>query len=645
MLTLSETLGPRGPLAAQIPGFQSRVQQQEMAEAVAEALDGGDALVSEAGTGTGKTFAYLVPAILSGRKVIVSTGTKNLQDQLFHRDLPVVRRALAVPVSVALLKGRANYLCLHRLEQLGSGDSAAGVDSGGKLREIAAWAAGTRYGDIAELAAVAENDPIWARVTSTSESCLAQNCPAFDNCYLNKARREAQAADVVVVNHHLLFADMALRDEGFGELLPAADAFIVDEAHQLPAVASDFFGLALSSNQLLELARDSDAEYRSEINEDTAVARAADALQKAVQDLRLAFGVPSRRAPWTEFASNRDVSGACEAVAERLAALAALLKPLAERSKTLESCHRRATVLAERFELLTRAAPEDHVHWVETWRRAFRLHVTPLDIAPNFRSHMEAMGGAWIFTSATLAVAGDFTHFIERLGIEHARTRCWDSPFDYARQGLCFLPGDMPDPNSDSYTARVIEVARRVITASQGRAFVLFTSYRALEQADSTLRDAIPYPVLVQGEGPRDRLLARFRSMGNAVLLGTSSFWEGVDVRGEALSCVIIDRLPFAAPNDPVLQARIEALRQRGVNPFMAYQVPAAVIALKQGAGRLIRDVNDRGVLVVCDPRLRTKTYGRVFLKSLPPMPRTDDIAQVEQFFAAEHGAAVEPGA
>ena len=625
-------LGPQGPFARQVDGFAPRAEQQAMSEAVFRALQDGHHLIVEAGTGTGKTYAYLVPALMSGLKVIVSTGTKNLQDQLFHRDLPVGREALQVPVSVALLKGRSNYLCLHRLE-LAEEIPFGQVEDARKIQVIRQWAGRTRIGDIAELPAVDEQDIIWSKVTSTPDNCLGSDCDYYDRCHLVEARRQAQAADVVVVNHHLLFADMALRETGFGELLPSADAFIIDEAHQLPDVASSFFGTGLSGNQLLELARDSRDEYLREINEDREVERLADQLDRAVRDMRLLFRQPGQRGNWKEVAGQRDMQEVTGTLQLRLDELKAALEQCAPRNKAMEKCHQRAEELAARFKLLTAVHDSDDIHWYEVHKRTFSLHLTPLDIADNFREQLAQHPASWIFTSATLAVADSFEHFQRRLGLEQADTARWDSPFDFAQQTLLYLPPSMPAPNAPQYTEAVVEQARAVLSITRGRAFLLFTSHRALQEAARLLRDRIGWPLFVQGEAPRDVLLERFRQAGNGVLLGTSSFWEGVDVRGEALSCVIIDKLPFASPGDPVLQARIEAMQKQGINAFMNYQLPAAVITLKQGAGRLIRDVNDYGVLMICDPRLTGKPYGRVFLQSLPPMPRSRELSAVQAFF------------
>ena len=632
-------LGPDGPLARAVPGFAPRVQQQRMAAAVAEALRERHTLVVEAGTGTGKTFAYLVPALLSGQRILISTGTRHLQDQLFHRDLPVVREALGLPVQVALLKGRANYLCQHRLSVTRAEGRLAAREQIDQLAAIADWAGRTRSGDIAELTAIGEDAAIWPRVTSTADNCLGSDCDWFGECHVLRARREAQEAEVVVINHHLLFADMALKEEGFGELLPSVDALIIDEAHQLPATASQFFGSSLGSRQLQELARDAVAEYVREAGSASGLPDTAQRLENAVQDVRLALGRGEQRAAWKQVAASRPLQAALRTLAEQIEALAAQLEAQAPRSRGLDACWRRALALREQLRQSTETPPADHVHWFETHRRSFRIQLTPLDIADLFRARRQALPDTWIYTSATLSVNGSFSHFATRLGLDEPVSLQLDSPFDFARNALLYLPDAMPDPNSAQYVQRVLEVAEGVIEAACGRTFLLFTSYRALHEAARRLRGRCLFPLLVQGDAPRSELLERFRELGDAVLLGTSSFWEGVDVRGEALSCVLIDKLPFASPGDPVLQARIEALRKRGGNPFVEEQLPHAVITLKQGVGRLIRDVDDRGVLVLCDPRLTSRSYGRVFLDSLPAMRQTRDPGEVLAFFGCRPAA------
>ena len=631
-MTVTELLGPHGPMADHIPGFSPRAPQQAMAEAVAEALTAPGSLVVEAGTGIGKTFAYLVPVLQAGRRTIVSTGTKHLQEQLFGRDLPNVMAALGVNVSRALLKGRANYLCLHRLD-LALGQ--AGSRFRRELATIGDWARATRSGDISEVGSVAEQSPVWPSVTSTTDNCLGAECPRYGDCFVVKARRQAMEADLVVVNHHLFFADMALREEGFGELLPGVQAFILDEAHQLPDVALRFFGQSMSSRQLANLARDTQLEQQREAGDLRDLPEALYRLDDRAADLRLKLGQGERRVSWQALRNKPGVAEALATLRAQLAEVTGWLETAAPRGRGLENCWRRARILSERLQWLEETPPEGFVQWVETTRRGFSFNFTPIEVAPAFRAHMAALDEAsWVFTSATLAVKGRFDHFMQQLGIEDAATAVFESPFDYARNALLYCPPDMPDPNDGRFDQEVAELIARLAPVTGGRMFALFTSHRALQAAAEALEGRLDYPLLVQGEAPRTELLERFRGLGNAVLLGTGSFWEGVDVRGEALSCVLIDRLPFAAPGDPVLQARLEAARAAGANPFMEIQLPEAVIALKQGAGRLIRDTRDRGVLVLCDPRLRSRSYGRLFLDSLPPMRRTQAFDAVESFFA-----------
>lgn len=633
MLSISDIFSEGGPFQRELPGFLPRPQQQTMAESIAEAIDANEIFVAEAGTGTGKTFAYLVPAMLSGKKVIISTGTKNLQDQLFFKDMPVVRKTLGVPVDVALLKGRSNYLCHHRLDQLLESGRLKQKEQVADLQSIKRWSRQTQMGDIGELTTVSENSPLWYKVTSTADNCLGLDCNRIDDCFLYQARRRAQEADILVINHHLLFADMALKDEGFGELLPGANAYIIDEAHQLPETATQFFGTSLSTNQLLELARDTVAEALSEASDDRSLRNASDQLEKAVHDLRLAFPRELTRAPWQELNQDNRLQAAIEEVGQCLVELNARLEPMAARGKGLDSCARRGAELSLRFEALTGPVPEATIHWFETHSRSVSIHFTPLDVDELFHAQIDNRAASWIFTSATLAVGEHFEHFTDRLGIPEAKTALWDSPFDYPRQAVLFVPKGLPEPSSFNYTRELVEQALPLIKLSGGRTFMLFTSHRALQEAAEMLAGQIDYPLLIQGSLPRGALLERFRELGNAVLLGTGSFWEGVDVRGEALSCVIIDKLPFASPGDPILKARIDSMREGGGNPFMEFQLPQAVISLKQGVGRLIRDVNDRGVMMIGDPRLVNKPYGRVFLDSLPAMTKTREFEVVERFF------------
>jgi len=628
-------LGADGPFARELPNFAPRLAQQAMALAVQQAIAGRDTLIAEAGTGTGKTFAYLVPALLSGERVIISTGTKTLQDQLYFRDLPKVRSVLGARLKTALLKGRANYLCLYRLDQtVREGATFEGAQAA-QLATIRAWSARTRRGDRMELAEVPEESPLWPRVTSTPENCLGVECPFFDDCHVVKARREALEADVVVVNHHLLFADLALKQEGFGEILPGAAAFILDEAHQIPELAGQFFSQSISARQLTELAQDALTECNGITGAIGLLLEPVEALQDALRKLRLAMDALPARGAFQQLQDRADVRGSLHDLRELLATLVELLASQAERSRGMTNLHERADLFVERLDRIVEGeGGRDHdVRWYETFPRGFALYATPLDLAVPMRGLRERTHAAWIHTSATLSVAGNFDHFARQLGLDDPQTLSLESPFDYARQGMCYLPAGLSDPNARDYTEQVIEAVLPVLHASNGRAFLLFTSHRALRRAAELLQDKVPWPLFVQGTAPRPRLLEEFRASGHGVLLGAASFWEGVDVVGEALSVVVIDKLPFAAPDDPVLMARLEALEHSGINPFMGWQVPSAVIALKQGAGRLIRDVHDRGVLVLCDPRLTTKGYGKLFLASLPPMPRTRELADVRAFF------------
>ncbi|MGQ0654447.1 MAG: ATP-dependent DNA helicase [Betaproteobacteria bacterium] len=634
---LERVFQAEGPLAARVPGFRLRPGQLEMAQAIHDAIAANGVLVAEAGTGTGKTFAYLVPALLAGGKVIVSTGTKTLQDQLFDRDLPAVRAALATGANAALLKGRSNYVCLYRLRRSVAGARLPTAEQADDLRRIQVFAAGTATGDRADLAEVAEDSPAWAHATSTRDNCLGQGCPDYGECFVMRARRNALAADVVVINHHLFFADVVLRDEGVAELLPACNTVIFDEAHQLPATARMFFGESVGTAQLGEIARAARLERRAAGGASPELDALGARLGKAARDLRLVMGEGSVRLAWRHA---RDTAGFGDALAAVQRALSQLRRPLdeqSERSEGLASCARRA---AKAHAVLARMAEagEGEVRWVEVLAHSLQLHVTPLSAAELFRRQMDDHPRAWIFTSATLAVGDDFRHFTRELGLDQAAaTQRWASPFDFRRQALLYLPKALPEPNDAGFTEAVIERALPVLEASGGRAFLLFTSLRALRKAHELLRGRIAYPLLVQGTGSRSELLGRFRALGNAVLLGSASFWEGVDVRGEALSLVVIDKLPFAPPDDPVLAARIEALRAQEGNAFNELQLPQAVLALKQGAGRLIRDETDRGVLMLCDPRLVSKSYGRRILQSLPPMKLTRELREVQGFFAATH--------
>ena len=615
-----------------------------MALRVAYAMRDRRILLAEAGTGTGKTVAYLVPALIAGGKVIISTGTKTLQDQLFHRDLPAVRQALGVPVTASLLKGRANYVCHHHLERHLQEGRLATREEVADLHAIERFSARTGTGDKAELAAVPEDSGAWALATSTRENCLGSRCAHFGQCFVMKARREALAADVVVVNHHLFFADVMLRDEGMAELLPSCNTIIFDEAHQLPDTATAFFGEAITTGRILDLCRDALAEVLAEARDVRALPDFVRRTEKAARDLRIAVGLNDARVPASSVAASAEFNDALAELRTALSGLAHALAALVERGEGISNCAQRAAELGATLDRWCDEAHDDVVRWLEAYTHTLALHMTPLAVAGPFKRQLEG-ARSWIFTSATLAVGGDFSHYQRQLGLDDAETANWESPFDYGRNALLYLPRNLPLPNSLEHTEAVIDAALPVLVAAGGRAFLLFTTLRAMRQARDRLKQRmqairLDVPLLTQGEGSRSELLDRFRRLGNAVLVASASFWQGVDVRGDALSVVVIDKLPFAPPDDPVLAARLAHLRRTGGNPFIDFQVPQAAIALKQGAGRLIRDESDRGVLVVCDPRLVAKRYGRVLLESLPPMRQTRDLADVEAFFAVGSGRA-----
>lgn len=629
---ITDAFSPEGTLSQNIHGFRPRDAQLEMAQAVGRAVKFAKSAVIEAGTGTGKTFAYLVPALLSGKKTIISTGSKNLQDQLFNRDLPTIQKALKYKGKVALLKGRANYLCLERLDQVIAmgvvGDKSVLAD----LAKVRKWHTGTKTGDLSECITIAEDSPILPQLVSTAESCLGSDCPNYKECYVVQARRRALEADVVVVNHHLFCADMAVKETGFGELIPDAELIIFDEAHQLPDIASQYFGQSLTSRQLFDICKDSNIVYRTELKDLAQLGKASDHLQKVVQDFRLLLGDGNKRGNLREILQDPKVVEGFAKLNENIDFLSEVVKKSLGRSETLDKIFERLAEVKAQLKRLGDTSVVGYCYWYEINGRSFGLHITPLTVADKFGEQMRANQVGWIFTSATLEVGGKFDHFCQRLGIENAEQMVLQSPFDYACQSLLCVPRYLPDTNKSHTLTELGQLLKPVIEANNGRCFLLCTSYFMMRGLADFLREQSSLSVLLQGETSKSRLLEKFVAEPNSVLVATQSFWEGIDVRGDALSLVIIDKLPFTAPDEPLLKARMEDCKLQGGDPFNDIQIPEAVITLKQGVGRLIRDVTDRGAVIICDSRLVMRQYGSTFLKSLPPSKRTRDLAKVLTF-------------
>lgn len=622
-----------GWLSQNITGFRPRAAQLEMAQAVGKAVKFATPVVVEAGTGTGKTFAYLVPALLSGKKTIVSTGSKNLQDQLFNRDLPTIQKALKYKGKVALLKGRANYLCLERLDQVVAmgvlGDKSVLAD----LKKVTKWHHSTKTGDLSECVTIAEDSPILPQLVSTTESCLGSDCPHYKDCYVVQARRKAMEADIVVVNHHLFCADMAVKETGFGELIPEAELVIFDEAHQLPDIASQYFGQSLSSRQLFDICKDTHIVYRTELKDVAQLGKASDHLTKVVQDFRLLIGGEGQhRGNLRDLFQDKKVVDGLNKVAENIDFLSEVVKKSLGRSETLDKIFERLAEVKIQLKKLMDTTVTGYCYWYEANGRSFGLHITPLTVADKFGEQLKNQQIGWVFTSATLEVGGKFDHFCQRLGIENAEQLVLQSPFDYQNQSLLCVPRYLPDTNKTNTLTALGQLLKPVIEANQGRCFLLCTSYYMMRGLADFLREHSSLNVLLQGETSKSRLLEKFVKEDNSVLVATQSFWEGIDVRGDDLSLVIIDKLPFTSPDDPLLKARMEDCKLQGGEPFSDIQIPEAVITLKQGVGRLIRDVSDRGVVIICDSRLVMRNYGQIFLKSLPPSKRTRDLNSVIHF-------------
>lgn len=622
----------KGRLTTAIPGFIPRAQQVELASAIARAIHEKTTLVAEAGTGTGKTYAYLIPCLLSGKKALISTATKTLQDQLFHKDLPMLVRSLGLAIRVQNLKGRANYLCRYRVELHAEEGRFISPQCAHEILHVREKLAQLTDGERGELPEINEDSPVWPYVTSTADNCLGTECEFHQTCFLVKARKRALDADVVVINHHLYFADSRLKEEGFGELLPGVDVVVFDEAHQLPDIAANFHGERVGTRQCRDALDDTLREWPVLDLANQPLKQLSHQLDQMLEALLLSLPPREERLGWEEVSRHKAFVVAWDSL---LALITEVLQCFSaanlEEHPGLARCKTRLEELS-RLLLSFATGNLQQIRWLERFKHHVVFHATPFDIGEAFHASLLKQSRAYIFTSATLTMAGSFDCFIKPLGLTTAKTLLLPSPFDFQQQALLYLPRGLPDPKDLSYYDALLIKALPVIEACGGRCFFLFTSHRALKQVALLLGNTLSYPLLIQGDEAKPILLARFREMGNAVLLGTATFWEGVDVKGEALSCVIIDKLPFASPVDPVIRGKMAYLKSRGLSGFDELSLPNAVLALKQGVGRLIRDASDRGVLMIADPRLTGRDYGRRIFASLPLMHKTRDEQTVLTF-------------
>ncbi len=629
-----------GPLSETLPSFEPRPGQRQMAAAVADIFEDGGILLAEAGTGTGKTLAYLIPAILSGHRVLVSTGTKNLQDQIYYKDLPYLRSALDVSFTATYMKGRANYLCLHRFADVRDSEEPRLQAERSYLEVIEQWVGQTETGDRAEIEDLPDDVPIWNEISATAENCLGTECPSYDDCFITRMRQRAIESDIVIVNHHLLCADAAVRQSAYGEVIPNCSHVVIDEAHQLEDIATHYFGMVASSYRLAELARDAHRLLASDPNADPLATSDVHRIVDDTQDrARMFFGSLTRlgvtgertRVTTAVLAQTEEPAG------QLVAALSAFERALIQidnPSEEVQTLAQRAAELQDQLKFLLRASDPNYVYFLDLRGKGVFLRASPIDVSAIVRDVLLARNNGSILTSATLTVDGSFDYIRGRLGVDQALEVRLPSEFNFRHQSVLYLPRRMPEPRSESFTSAVADELTNLLAVTEGRAFVLFTSYANLRAVRDQLETTLTYPLLVQGSAPRTTLLREFRTTPGAVLLATSSFWQGVDVAGAALTCVVIDKLPFASPADPITAARMEAVEARGGNPFSEYQVPLAILTLLQGLGRLIRHRRDRGVLALLDPRIRTKGYGRRFLASLPPAPIIHDLSDVATFLA-----------
>ena len=628
---------PQGPLNDCLNNYQLRTEQVEMAKSVSNAIKDKESLVIEAGTGVGKTFAYLYPSLLKGGRVVISTATKNLQDQLFFNDIPKIREALKISVKVNILKGRANYICKLRMENTNQEGMFFNKNDAKYLHLIKAYSDNSDSGEVSEISKIPENSAIWPMVTSTKENCLGQDCEFYKNCFLVKARKEALESEVLIVNHHLFFADFVLKDAELSEILPKANTVIFDEAHQVPLVASFFLGEFISSSQIINLIQDCQQSFIKYPDTIKILDSLAKDLQENIFELKVLISPSSVRLNINKLQDYDAFKETYKTLIAKLDLLETILSKHAEDNAESQKLFDRATELTIKLNSWLKRDNQNDIYWLEVFARTIQFNATPISVAEQFNKFQKKADSAWIFTSATLSINGSFDHFTSLLGLKKSRTQYLQSPFNYSENAFLYVPKEIPDPKDELFNLVLVKKALPLIRAAKGRAFILATSLKSMEEIGALLKDEfeknkIDYPVITQGEGPKNDLLNQFKKHGNAVLIGSLSFWEGIDVRGPTLSLVIIDKLPFQSPGDPVFESKIKLLTEEGANAFMSMQLPEAIIRLKQGVGRLIRDDHDKGVMVICDRRIIEKSYGMKIWKSLPSFKRTRSESAVINF-------------
>ena len=635
--TTDDFFSVNGPLNDCLEDYQLRTEQVEMAKSIIGTIKDKSSLVVEAGTGVGKTFAYLYPALLKGGKVVISTATKNLQDQLFFNDIPKIREALKISVKVNILKGRGNYICKLRMENTIQEGMFFNKEDAQHLHFIKAFSDNTDSGEVSEISEIPETSTIWPMVTSTKENCLGQDCEFYKECFLVKARKEALESEVLIVNHHLFFADFVLKDEELSEILPKANTIIFDEAHQIPLVASFFLGQFISSSQISNLIQDCQQGLKKYPDTIKVLDALSKDLQEIIFELKKIVSPFPARLNINNLKNYENFEKTYNSLIEKLELLGITLSKHSEENAELQKLFERSTELNIKFSSWLKKDNQNNIYWLEVFARTVQFNETPISISEQFNKFQEKSDSAWIFTSATLSINGSFDHFVKLLGLEKAMTQYLQSPFNYSENAFLYVPKEIPDSKDELFNLVLVKKALPLLKASKGRAFVLATSLKSMEEIGALLKDElkkneINYPVITQGEGPKSDLLQQFKKHGNAILIGSLSFWEGIDVRGPALSLVIIDKLPFQSPGDPVFESKIKLLSEEGINAFMSMQLPEAIIRLKQGVGRLIRDDYDKGVMVICDKRIIEKSYGIKIWKSLPPFKRTRNESAVINF-------------